>query len=241
MSINGKKPLIALPAGLNSKSTSVPAYEIKQAYIRSVQTAGGLPVVLPASIPENDYRYVVDSFDGFLFSGGGDIDPRYYQGSAQPNMHGINPERDVLELSLIPLIIKSGKPLLAICRGVQVLNVALGGDLFGDIKTQLPLAQKHDWFPSYDRGKLVHTVAVAKGTRLATILNAERVNTNSLHHQALNRIGAGLIVSAVAEDGVIEAVELPDAPFAIGVQWHPEWLQGDPTMRSLFQAFVQSC
>jgi putative glutamine amidotransferase len=135
-------------------------------------------------------------------------------------------------------VLAAEKPLLAICRGVQVFNVALGGSLYEDIASALPAAQRHDWYPNYPRDYLAHTVEVKPGSRLAEILGTHKLRTNSLHHQAIRQPAPALEVVAYAEDGVIEAVELPEKRFAIGVQWHPECLPEELAMQRLFKAFV---
>lgn len=135
-----------------------------------------------------------------------------------------------------------GKPLLAICRGVQVLNVALGGSLYQDIQGLAPGAEKHDWKPDYPRDRLSHTVAVTPHTRLAHILGAASLPVNSLHHQAIRRVAPGLTVTACAPDQIVEAVEAGAHPFAVGVQWHPEELaSGDVRAQRLFDALVEAC
>jgi putative glutamine amidotransferase len=147
-----------------------------------------------------------------------------------------------VELTLARWAMGEGKPLLAICRGIQVLNVALGGSLFQDIADQVPGAGKHDWYPGYPRDHRPHTVAVAPGSRLAQILGASELAVNSLHHQALNRVALGLTVVARAPDGIVESVEAPDHPFALAVQWHPEELTpADLGAQAIFDAFVMAC
>lgn len=234
------KPLIALPAAHLTHKGRVPDYEINEMYVKAVLAAGGLPVLLPSNIPSLDWLQLVENFDAFLFSGGGDVDPIHYGGKAAANSYGFSEERDRFELGLVPLILSADKPLLGICRGTQVLNVALGGTLLGDIASELPDAGKHDWFPSYARDKRVHKVNVLPETRLFELLAQKQVLTNSLHHQSIMRLGKGLVLSAKAGDGVVEGVEMPDKPFVVGVQWHPEHLQDEPSMRALFEGFVQA-
>lgn len=235
------KPLIALPCGLAEHRHRSPTYQINQAYIESVLQADGMPVLLPTALPLENLGEMVENFDGFLLSGGGDVDPVYYNGLPQPNLHSLDADRDTFELALLPLILQQDKPLLTICRGTQVLNIALGGNLIEDIATQLPQAGKHDWYPDYDRDMLTHTVTINQGSRLTEIFGKSPIQTNSLHHQALDRLGKGLVVSGRAEDGVIEAVEMPNQKFVVGVQWHPECLPTHLPMRSLFSAFIQAC
>jgi len=180
----------------------------------------------------------VNRFDGFVLSGGGDVDPALYGGHLDATVHSIDPERDAFECALIPLVLQADKPLLAICRGAQILNVALGGSLYEDIPSALPAALRHDWYPNIPRDYLAHTVEIEPGSRLAEILGTRKLRTNSLHHQAIRQPAPGLEVVAYAEDGVIEAVELPGKRFAIGVQWHPECLPNEPAMQRLFSEFV---
>ena len=232
------QPLIALVATRQTHLKRSPTYEIQQAYLDAILTAGGLPILLPTSLPLTTLPELVNRFDGFVLSGGGDVDPVLYSGHLDTTIHSIDPERDAFELALIPLVLAADKPLLAICRGVQVLNVALGGSLYEDIASALPTAQRHDWYPNYPRDYLAHTVEVEPGSRLAEILGTHKLRTNSLHHQAIRQPAPALEVVAHAEDGVIEAVELPEKRFAIGVQWHPECLPEEPAMQRLFKAFV---
>jgi len=232
------QPQIALIATRQTHPKRAPTYEIPQAYLDAILTAGGLPMLLPTSLPLTALPELVNRFDGFVLSGGGDVDPAVYSGHLDTTIHSIDPERDAFELALIPLMLAADKPLLAICRGVQVFNVALGGSLYQDITSALPAAQRHDWYPNYPRDYLAHTVEVEPGSRLAGILGTRKLRTNSLHHQAIRQPAPALEVVAHAEDGVIEAVELPGKRFVIGVQWHPECLPEEPAMQRLFKAFV---
>jgi putative glutamine amidotransferase len=169
------------------------------------------------------------------------VDPTLYGGRLDEAVHSIDPERDAFERAILPLILEADKPLLAICRGVQILNVALGGSLYEDIPSQLPDALRHDWYPNIPRDYLAHWVEVEPGSRLAESLGTRKLRTNSLHHQAIRQPAPGLEVVARAEDAVIEAVELPGKCFAVGVQWHPECLPEEPVMQRLFKAFVSAC
>jgi len=232
--------LIALIATRQTHLKRGPTYEIPQAYLDAILTAGGLPILLPTNLPLTALPELVNRFDGFVLSGGGDVDPALYGGRANANVHAINAERDAFELALIPLVLAADKPLLAICRGVQVLNVALGGSLYEDIASALPAAQRHDWYPNYPRDYLAHTVEVEPSSHLARILGTRKQRTNSLHHQAIWQPTPALEVVAHAEDGVIEAVELSGKRFVIGVQWHPECLPEEPAMQKLFSEFVNA-
>jgi len=234
------QPLIALVATRQTHPKRAPTYEIPQAYLDAILTAGGLPILLPTSLPLTALPELVNRFDGFVLSGGGDVDPALYSGHLDATVHSIDPERDAFERALIPLVLQADKPLLAICRGVQILNVALGGSLYEDIPSALPEALRHDWYPDIPRDYLAHTVEIEQGSRLAEILGTRKLRTNSLHHQAIRQPAPALEVVAYAEDGVIEAVELPRKRFAIGVQWHPECLPEEPAMQKLFLEFVNA-
>ena len=234
------QPLIALIATRQTHLKRAPTYEIPQAYLDAILTAGGLPILLPTSLPITALPELVNRFDGFVLSGGGDVDPALYGGHLDATVHSIDPERDAFECALIPLVLEADKPLLAICRGAQILNVALGGSLYEDIPSALPAALRHDWYPNIPRDYLAHTVEIEQGSRLAEILGTRKLRTNSLHHQAIRQPAPALEVVAYAEDGIIEAMELAGKRFAIGVQWHPECLPEEPAMQRLFSEFVNA-
>ncbi len=234
------QPLITLIATRQTHLKRAPTYEIPQAYLDAILTAGGLPILLPTSLPITALPELVNRFDGFVLSGGGDVDPALYGGHLDATVHSIDPERDAFECALIPLVLQADKPLLAICRGAQILNVALGGSLYEDIPSALPAALRHDWYPNIPRDYLAHTVEIEQGSRLAEILGTRKLRTNSLHHQAIRQPAPALEVVAYAEDGIIEAMELAGKRFAIGVQWHPECLPEEPAMQRLFSEFVNA-
>jgi putative glutamine amidotransferase len=191
-------------------------------YERSIAQAGGEPLVLELS--DVSPARLLDGVTALLLTGGEDIDPALFGEDRHATFHGAEPGRDVAEIALVHRAIEMGLPLLAICRGVQVLNVARGGSLIQDIPSELPLALNHR-VPTPPTAP-AHAVHVSAGTRLGSLLGLEReggrVAVNSRHHQAPRRLGDGLVVSAVAEDGVAEGLELPGHAFCVGVQWHPE-------------------
>ena len=207
-------------------------------YVESVKRAGGEPLVLSNS---DDPASVLDRVDGVLLTGGLDVDPSLYGQTADPTTETA-PERDRFEIPLSRTAVERGVPLLAICRGVQVLNVAAGGTLLQDI----PSALRSDLSHSIDVPKdaVAHQVSVEPETMLARALGSgpvpETCDVNSRHHQAVDRVAPEFIVSAVSPDGVIEAIERPGVPFCIGVQWHPEnfWRTGE--FSGLFEAFVEA-
>jgi len=219
----------------------IPRYATPQTYVHAVIRAGGLPVVLPAAIREGQIPYLMDRLDGLLLSGGGDIAVECYGGPESPLVENVDRERDRAELALVRLALRNQKPLLAICRGIQVLNVACDGTLYADIGAQIPDALLH--LPADDQppDSTSHPVCLAAGSQLAAILGQEEVTVNSLHHQAARRLGQGLAVTARAPDGVVEGLEYPHHPFCVGVQWHPELEIGNQEgMERLFQALVQA-
>jgi len=215
----------------------LPLSGVSEAYIRAVRQAGGIPLLIPSGLNPGEAQALRARLDGILFTGGGDIDPVLFNGEPHERVYGIIPERDQAELELVRLAAESRWPFMGICRGIQVINVALGGTLYTHIDGQLPGAIKHDYT---ERPLVVHSVEVQPGTSLARILGKTAIQTNSLHHQGLAQVAPSLSVLGRAPDGLVEAVELPGNPFGLAVQWHPEWLQDMEEMRHLFEAFVQA-
>ena len=202
---------------------------IPQDYVRAVEQAGGRPLLVPPS--EEGVEETLDAMDGLVFSGGSDLDPEHYGAEAHPETLGIQPERDRAELGLLRAALERDMPVLGVCRGSQVLNVARGGDLH----QHLPEIVGHEGHKHNPPGAFTdHDVAIEPQTKLAGILG-ERHVVKSHHHQGLDRVGEGLRVAAHAEDGSIEAVEDPRRRFALGVLWHPE--AGDDV--KLFRALVE--
>jgi putative glutamine amidotransferase len=213
-----------------------------QSYVDAVIRAGAAPLLIPNVTDRTLLRTLYDLLDGLLLSGGGDIDPSYY-GESRHEACGIPyPERDETELALIQWAIEEGKPLLAICRGIQVLNVALGGTLYQDLQAQAPEAERHNWSPGYPRDYIAHSVSIGPQTRLSRIVGADPLPVNSFHHQAIKDVAPGLTVTARAPDQIIEAVEANGNTFVVGVQWHPEGLaREDARAQRLFDALVTAC
>jgi len=233
-------PRIALAAFRIQKPGSNPAYSSREELVRAILAAGGRPYLLPSALPLEDLPEVVSDFDGFMVSGGGDIHPELFGGQMHPSIDGIDRERDEFELELCRQAVAMDKALLGICRGQQVLNVALGGNLIVDIPSELPEAGQHRWWPNYKRGRLSHSVRVDENSLLTEMMGGTEFAVNSLHHQAVKDLGEGLRVTATAPDGVIEALEMPGKRFVVSVQWHPEWLQEYEPMRRIFKAFVDA-
>jgi putative glutamine amidotransferase len=216
-------------------------HSVGETYTRAVHRAGGTPVIIPPLMQEVDWLALLDRLDGLLLSGGEDITPGAYGQALGPWTGQGDGERDSSEIGLVRLWLAQGKPLLAICRGHQMLNVALGGTLLQDITTQVPDALDHAYSPGRPMELAVHTVRVTEDSRLAAVMGSASFAVNSAHHQAIAQPGSGLTVVAQAADGIIEAMEMPDHPFCLGVQWHPEaMLRTSPTMLPLFEQFVRA-
>ena len=222
---------------LGRRSTAVP-----DSYLRALLKVGAVPLIIPVIRSDRILEQLFQMVDGLLLIGGPDLDPIQYHQRPVPALRKVTPARDDVEMKITRRAVDTGLPILAICRGIQVLNVALGGTLWQDIATQLPEAAKHDYYPDYPEDYPAHHVRLVSGSRLAGIVGVEEFSVNSLHHQAIDRLGHGLRVVADAPDGVIEAVEAEDGRWIIGVQWHPEWLvEKDPHMVALFQTFHDAC
>lgn len=238
--MSSSRPLIGLTTYASKNEYGNPITALATHYIRAVVEAGGLPVLLPASLGEAEWRDLFARLDGIVFTGGGDIQPELFGGVPHPKIGGVDPERDALELPLARAAATEGKPFLGICRGLQVVNVALGGTLFTDVADQLTGAIRHDWHEGYPRTHLAHPVRVNEESRLGQILGEPLPHVNSLHHQGIRALAPGLKAVAFAPDGLVEAVELPGHPFGLAVQWHPEWLTEHEAARRLFRAFVEA-
>lgn len=203
-------------------------------YIESLARAGAGMHWVELSDPEQAVQDAL-TCDGLLLPGGGDMDPKFYGQARIPACGEPNLLRDAAEPLLLRAFLAADKPVLGICRGIQVMNAVLGGDLYQDIKP-------FEHLPHNDHWAKVHTVTVRRGTLLSRILGQDTVLVNSQHHQAVDRVAPGFTLAALSEDGIVEAIEKPDAGFCLGVQWHPEWLSdADPAMQSLFDAFVNAC
>lgn len=217
---------------------------MSQRYVQVLAAAGAIPWVIPLlEGNETTLRGIYERLDGLFLPGGVDIDPGAY-GEPRGVLCGrTDPARDWTELLFARWALADRKPVLAVCRGAQLINVAVGGSLYQDVAAQHPEAIKHDHFPvaGRRRDELAHEVRIAAGSRLLQLLGTDTVAVNSMHHQGIARLAPGLVPVATSSDGLIEGVEAAPAPehFLIGVQWHPEDLVDvDPRMRRLFDAFI---
>lgn len=236
-----KRPLIGCTT-YRKTADQTPPIEIiglMPSYIEAVVAAGGLPVLIPLGLPEPELRAILARVDGVLLPGGGDIEPAVYCGNGHETVYGVDSDRDRVELFVAQQAVQQKTPLLAICRGHQVLNVALGGTLWEDLQTMMPQAIRHDNFRVFPRNHISHPVEVVPDSLIARWMGRTEIPVNSLHHQGVRQLAPALRATAVAPDGLIEGCEVPGHPFAVSVQWHPENLiHDDPTMLHLFEGLV---
>lgn len=230
-------PLIGVSTSITVGTSPERAY-VNSTYLNAIQQAGGVPLPLPPQLSSRSWKRLAAGLDGLLLTGGGDIDPALFGEAPQPTLYDVAPIRDTFEANAARWALEHRLPLLCICRGVQVLNVALGGSLYQDVGTDpgttLPHSQKEP------RDQPTHKIRIAPGSRLAEVVGADEVEVNSMHHQALKSLGRGLAAVAWAPDQLVEGVEMPEQPgFVLGVQWHPEELIGhSEAARRLFAALV---
>ena len=231
-SIDGIPP--ALPA----------SWVMNQRYFLAATSVGAVPWMIPLLDGDMDtLREIYERLDGVLIPGGVDINPLEYGEEVRPECGNLDPARDRVELQLSKWALEDGKPLLGLCRGLQVINVASGGTLWQDLASQSAAFHKHDYFPTtgFERNHLAHEVEVVAGTKLRGVFDAPRVMVNSMHHQGIKQLGRGLVASAIAPDGLIEAIEKQDDAFMVAVQWHPEVFEmTDPHFRHLFGSFIRA-
>lgn len=233
------KPLIGVTPSQNSKNNDL---YIRPTYMRAISHAGGIPIILPLEASTEDLKQLTAALDGFLFTGGPDIYPFYFGEETLAACGDISPARDKMELELLSLVMETGKPILGICRGAQLINVGLGGDIYQDLPSQFkedfPIAHQQPFYYTSPS----HKVTVMDKTKLKEIVKDSELPVNSMHHQAIRNAAPGLTVSAYAANHLVEAVEMPDYPYLLGVQWHPEYLwETMEAAASLFRSFVDAC
>jgi putative glutamine amidotransferase len=233
------KPLIGITTYHSTNTYGQPLVLLQESYIRAIRQAGGVPVLIPSLIAQDGWEALYTRLDGILFSGGGDIGLEHSPGDPHPRIDEVDPDRDTVELNMVNAAVSDGKPFLGICRGCQVMNVALGGTLYTHIPDQLPDALDHS-YPGNLRTVLVHQVKIEEGTQTAEIFGEPIIQVNSLHHQGIKDVAPSVRAAGHAPDGLVEAIELPDHPFGLAVQWHPEWLTDQEGTRNLFRKFVQA-
>lgn len=233
-------PVIGVTTMRRKNQHGMPLASLSEAYVDALTQAGICPVLIPNRLPDSALGDLLVRLDGVLFTGGGDIATDLYQAEQHPEVNGVEPDRDHLELLILERVVNDGKPFMGICRGLQLINVGLGGSLYADIADQVPGAAKHDYYLDWDRDYLSHSVQVQPNSRLESILGDNTSEVNSLHHQAIRQLAPDLVATAYSPDGLVEAVELPLHPFGLAVQWHPEWLTAHSQMCRLFTAFAEA-
>ena len=233
----GSKPVIGV---LPLVDIGRDSFWILPGYFQGVEKAGGLPIMLPLTDVEDSICQIVDCCDGFLFTGGQDVSPELYREQVLNETVETNPARDRMELLLLKKAMEADKPILGICRGIQLINVALGGTLYQDLPTQHESKINHHQSPPYDRP--AHKNKISPETPLYDLLRKEEIAVNSYHHQAIKDLATPLTAMALSEDGLIEAVYKPNQKFIWAVQWHPEFSFGaEIVSRQIFEAFISIC
>jgi len=236
------RPLIAIPCHpALREGTSRPIYGNNRAYVHAVESAGGVPVLIPLLSDLSALDSLLSRMDGLLLPGGLDIQPHYYNEEPHAKLGELEPRLDEFEFALAQWAITEDIPTLGICRGMQLMNVALGGSLYQDLATHIEDSLFH---PNWEmpRNTIIHEVYVEAGTQMERILGQRKVEANSLHHQGVKNPGKGVRVSGRASDGVVELIEVPEKRFMVGAQCHPEELYSEHDMwHKLFAAFVAAC
>jgi putative glutamine amidotransferase len=238
------RPLI----GISSSHILIDGKPYHRMYAKNAEAiaaAGGLPVYIPTDLPDDMLRDLYERLDAVLLPGGPDVDPAEYGQARHPRLGHVDSHRDALELTLARWAVADDRPLFGICRGHQVINVALGGTLVQDIPSDVNTTLEHDIHDDRPRGTRLHTIAIDGESQLARILGTAQVAVNSLHHQSVAQPAPDVRITAHAPDGVVEALEIPHRRFALSVQWHPEdlYTDGDDVgsgMRALFTHFVEA-
>ena len=240
------RPLIGISCSMGQAIYSMTQDNVPQlqhrlgdSYVKAIVQAGGIPVILPNSTDLSCVEEIAAGLDGFLLSGGGDVDPALFGERANGHLGTVTPRRDSFELALARYVLeKTNKPVLGICRGIQVMNVAMGGTLHIDLAEDGKLCHSLTMYP---RDSVTHDVRIVEHTRMENIMGGTAGQVNSFHHQSVKAVAEGYVVSAwsVADD-VVEAMELPGTRFAVGVQWHPEELVARKEAQKLFSDFVNA-
>ena len=230
------KPIIAITPDVDTDGNT----KILKAYIDAIENAGGTPVLVPYTENMDTLMSFIDLCDGVCFTGGIDVDPKRYFEEKMIWCKETRDIRDIFDLSIFELATKKNKPIFAICRGAQLINVALGGTLYQDIPTEISTSILHTQSePKFEHS---HEVKIVENTPLYALLGKERIKANSFHHQAIKKLGKDLEIMAFADDGIVEAIYMPDYPYLRAYQWHPERIcQNDEKQKKLFEDFILAC
>lgn len=241
----GASPLIGI---VPTQMPEEHVFRVNDYYINSIVLSGGVPIVLPLTYDKRVYERLFPIVDGFVLTGGQDVDPRRYgmqdDDASCEKVGEVTPMRDRVECQILDYAYAFDVPLLGICRGMQTINVYFGGTLYADLPTQFPGVDSLTGRPlshwqTEEPTEVVHYIDVTRGSKLHDILRADSSATNSFHHQGVKKVGEGFRATAYASDGLVEGIEATDRTFMVGVQWHPEFFLGDKHMGSLFSALVQ--
>ncbi len=234
------KPLIGVTCGVHHEQNGSAFYGSRGSYIRAVEAAGGLPLLIVPLLDQETLHEIYQRVDGVLLTGGGDVDPERYGLPGEAELRTVEPDRDATEINITRWAAQDNKPLLGVCRGIQVMNVAMGGTLYQDIATEFGKTVDHDLNREKSRNFQGHDISIRAGSRLASVIGETHTAVNTMHHQAIRVLGDGLTPVATSPDGLIEGVEKDGARFFVGVQWHPEELyEYSEPMRRLFGTFVE--
>lgn len=236
------RPVIGIPCQADFRAGSErPIYGNNRTYVHAVERAGGLPILIPMLTDPHDLEDLFPRLDGILFSGGIDLQPSLYGEQKLPETDELDPQLDTFEMTLATWALQEDIPILGVCRGMQLLNVFLGGSLYQDITNQRPGSLEHRR-RDLPRTALTHTVTIEEGSLMEKILGTRQVWVNSLHHQSIKEPGKGVYISGCADDGIAELMEVPGHRFVLGVQGHPEEIyESVPAFARLFRAFVCAC
>ena len=233
-------PLVGLPTLAIPPGPKPPRYGINQSYVRALVASGCAPVMIPLLDDDERLRAIYERLDGIVLPGGADVAPEAYGEEPIRDLNVVEAPRDRTELMLARWAFADDLPLLGICRGQQVLNVALSGRLWQDLRHQGVTSVEHSDADGRARTALMHRVRLDPDSRLAQLIDETEIQVNSLHHQAIKTIAPQLRVTGKSDDGVIEAIESPERRFLIAVQWHPEEIDDLPWVRRLFQGFARA-
>ncbi|MDZ7374055.1 MAG: gamma-glutamyl-gamma-aminobutyrate hydrolase family protein [candidate division KSB1 bacterium] len=231
---------ITMDSDREGEASGRPYYFLNCEYVEMVRRVGGIAVTLPPTPEDENIGLLLELVDGLILSGGSDVDPAAYGEPVRHTNWDIDPERTVFEAKLVRSALKLDLPVLGICRGFQLLNVALGGSLYQDLAGEFP-----NWGPVRHRAEsgsppARHWIRVEGKSLLGSLLGVERLEVNSYHHQGVKELGRNLVAVAWSEDGLVEAVELPSCSFCLGVQWHPERDFDSPEQQLLLRAFLRA-
>lgn len=233
------KPIIGVVPSINETTNQ---YYSNIENTEAIKLAGGIPIILPYTESENNLLQLVNKIDGLYIAGGNDVDSKYFHEEPHEKLGEVNPTRDAFELKLLMRILNVDKPILGVCKGMQMINIVLGGDLYQDITAQI----NENLVQHNQKARMVHpshTIHIIEGTTLHRITNQTKILANSHHHQAVRKLGKDIMVSGQTIDGVIEAIESTSHRFVLGVQWHPECLiqAGDTSSKKIYESFIHSC